>query len=166
MNKEQYEEVGNEAFVVHSQIAENEKQRRQLLLENAELIHLMHSKGLYKVILGDENAPWSGYLTQHELFYSASKVYMLDKIYLKFIKELELDPSEIADIPHSKLANLIGVVTEENVHEWLTKARTLTSQDFNDEIRVAQGKESYLTCPHRNQVTYDICSSCGFRHKK
>jgi len=158
------EEQGKKAFTIHSQIAENEKQRRQLSIENAELIHIMHAEKLYKSILGDENAPWSAYLTQNELYLTASKVYMLDKIYGKFVKELGLDPNELADVPHSKLASLIGIVDKDNVEEWLTKAKELTSQDFNDELRIAQGKESYLNCKHSNEKIYAICQSCGFRH--
>lgn len=160
------EQRGEKAWTLHKQVSENEKKRRLLLLENAELIHEIHSQKLYQVILGDEEAPWSAYLSQHEVFYPASKVYSLDKIYLRYIKELELLPVMISDIPLSKLSNLISLVTKENVEEWLDKARTLTSQDFNDEIRIAQGKESYLNCPHKNEKEYLICQSCGFRHGK
>lgn len=159
------EQTGEKAFKLHQQIAENEKQKRQLSIESAELIHLMHSEKLYKVILGDENAPWSAYLSQNEVYLSASKVYMLDKIYGKFIKELGLEVTQIVDVPYSKLANLIGVVTKENVEEWLNKSKVLTSRDFNDELRIAQGKESFFECSHRNQVNYSICQSCGERHK-
>lgn len=162
MNNEKQGEV---AFSVHNQIIENEKQRRSLFLQNMELIHEMHNKQYYKSILGDDEAPWSAYLGQHEVFYSASKVYTMDKIYSKFVKELEVDIDEISDIPSSKLSNLLSVVNRENVSDWLTKARVLTTQDFEDELRKAQGKISYLECPH-NFKEYEICAKCGFRHRK
>ncbi len=159
------ENKGEEAWKIHKQIEERETIRRALLLKNAEAIHDMHSKGYYKVILGDDEAPWSAYLSQHELFYKASKVYQLDKIYLKFVKELGLKLEDIQDIPVSKLYNMIGVISKENFEDWIVKARELTSQDFNDELRKATGKESYLDCKHKFN-DYEICSSCGFRHKK
>ncbi len=162
----QNEQRGQFAWEAHKKISENEKARRILLIENARLINEVHSKKYYKDILGDENASWSAYLSLFETFYTASKVYMLDKIYLKFIKELGLHPEQIAHIPHSKLSNLIGVVNKENVAEWLTKVEELTSQDFNDELRKATGKISYLECDHHNSKDYSICASCGFRHAK
>lgn len=158
------EQEGERAWAFHKAIENNELERRNLLYSNMKLIHEMHAQKYYKTILGDEEAPWSAYLTQFETFYSASKIYTLDKIYLKFIKELQCVPESISSIPYSKLTNLIPVVTKENVKEWLTKAETLTSQDFNDEVRVAMGRESYLDCKHANTKNYEICQSCGFRH--
>jgi len=159
------EQEGIVAWNCHNQIVTNEIRRRELMLENMKLIHQIHNGKLYQVILGDEDAPWSAYLGQHETFYSASKIYTLDKIYGKFISELGLIGEQIVNIPTSKLANLIGVVTKENVEEWLDKAKELTTQDFEDELRKATGKVSYLDCPHKFKE-YEICSSCGFRHRK
>lgn len=159
------EDKGNLAWKLHNKISENETQRRILLLQNMQFIHQIHSDKLYKVLLGDEEAPWSAYLGQNEVYYSTSKVYTMDKVYGKFIVELGVDNQVLKEIPLSKLSNLIGVVTKENVEEWLTKARELTGQDFNDELRKATGKISYLECPHKNEVDYKICQSCGYRHK-
>jgi hypothetical protein len=160
------EQDGERAWELHKQIIANEKMRRQLMFASMKAIHDLHSKKLYQVILGDEDAPWNAYLGQHEVFYSSGKVYMLDRIYRKYIQELELQPSDIYDVPFTKLATLIGVVKKDDVYEWLNKARDLTTQDFEDEIRKATGKMSYLECEHKNKVTYDICQSCGFRHKQ
>lgn len=159
------EEKGKLAFALHLAITNNEMERRSLMFNNMKLIHEMHAKGLYKVVLGDENAPWSAYLSQHSTYYTASKIYMLDKIYGKFVKELSIPIEAIKDIPNSKLSAIISFVTKENINEWLTKAVELTSQDFQDEIRKAQGKVSYLECRHSNEVNYAICQSCSNRHK-
>lgn len=156
---------GEKAWYLHNEVVGNEKKRRELLLQNMKNLAELHNTKLYRAVLGDDEAPWSAYLGQHEIFYSKSKVYNYVQIYNKFIKELELDPEVLVSIPNSKLANLISVVNKENVQEWLTKAETLTSQDFEDELRIAQGKESYTTCEHKNEVQYAICSICSFRHK-
>ena len=128
-------------------------------------IHELHSSGLYKIVLGDEDAPWSAYLGLNETYYSSSKIYTLDKVYQKFVKELGLEPEDIRDIPTSKLSSLLSIVTKENVDEWLAKAESLTNQDFQDEIRKTQGKISYLDCKHEHEASYKICPDCGFRHK-
>ena len=160
----QNEKTGRKAWQLHEQIIENEKTRRLLLLSNMKNIHEMHSDKLYTAVLGDEDAPWSAYLGHQDIFYSASQVYTYDKIYGKFVKELNIDVDKLIDIPHSKLSNLVSIVTAENVDDWLSKAESLTTQDFDDELRVAKGGTSYLNCPHK-YVPYSICSSCGNRHK-
>lgn len=156
---------GERAYWLHSNIKTLESQRRNLLLQSMEAINELYSTKLYRIILGDENAPWSAYLGQHDTFYSASQIYLFNKIYQKFIIELGVNRDEIADIPTTKLSNILKLVTKENINEWLTKARELTNQDFTDEIRIAQGKESYQTCQHESEVDYKICQKCGFRHK-
>ncbi len=162
----QTEQRGQEAFNIHLMIKENEFKRRKLLLDNMAYIHEMHAKGLYKDYLGDPDASWSAYLGQFDTFYTRSKIYTLDKVYGKFIKELGLSTDILAEIPHSKLAVLIPIVTKENVNEWLVKARELTAKDFEDEIRMLHGKVSYLVCEHKHEKTFNICESCGFKHSK
>jgi len=159
------EKDGEKAFDYHTQIVKNENKRRELLFDNMKYLAELHNTGLFRAVLGDEDAPWSAYLGQYDVFYSKSKVFNFVKIYNKFIKELGLSSERIASIPHSKLGLLIGVVNKENVEEWLTKSETLTSQDFNDELRIAEGKESYLNCKHENAKLYTICSVCGYRHQ-
>lgn len=159
------EKEGEKAWEIHNHIADNEVMRRELMLSNMKHIHELHSTGLYKVVLGDEDAPWSAYLGLNETYYSSSKIYILDKVYQKFIKELELETEDIRDIPISKLSNLINVITKENSEEWLNNAHMMTTQDFNDELRKAAGKISYLDCKHENEIEYKICQICGNRHK-
>lgn len=159
------EEQGKKAWELHNKIRENETMRRLLFLDNMSVIHELHNSGLYKTILGDENAPWSAYLGQHEVFYTASKVYTMNKIYEVFITKLAITKEIIAEIPTTKLSNLVPIVTKENVDEWLVKAKELTTHDFNDELRKFHGKISYLDCSHQNTKLYTICSSCGFRHE-
>ena len=159
------EEKGIKAWALHNAITNNEKLRRELFLENMKNINELYSDKLYRVVLGDEDAPWKAYLGQHEVFYTASKVYTMNKIYQKFVKELCIELSVIVEIPTTKLSNLLTVVTKENVMEWLTKASVLTTQDFQDELRKSQGKISYLDCKHETAELYTICNKCGFRHK-
>lgn len=158
------EKEGQRAFELHKQIADNELERRRLLLVNMQFVNELHSSGLYKAVLGDEKAPWSAYLGQHEVFYSREKVWQYDRIWEVFVKGLRAKPEDIVDIPTSKLIALIPLINKGNLEKWLDEARALTTQDFNDEIRVAQGKVSYVDCKHRFEK-YEICRDCNFRHK-
>lgn len=153
------------AWALHKAIENNEMERRSLLFANMKLLNGLYSKGLYKIILGDENAQWSSYLSQHEVFYSRNKVFTMNRIFQKFIIELKLSVQEIFSIPITKLDSLLTVVTKDNVQDWLTKAQSLTNQDFNDELRIAQGKESYLNCEHSDEKTFKVCAKCGNRHQ-
>ena len=155
---------GELAWKLHNEVISNEAKRRTLFLENMRTINELYNSKLYQVVLGDEDAPWTAYLSQFEIFYSASKVYTMNKVYQKFVKELGLTIEEIQGFPITKLSQLLPIVDKANVKEWLNKAFELTNQDFADEIRIAQGKESYLDCTH-TEVNYGICSKCGFRHR-
>lgn len=159
------EKDGEKAWVLHNEIVQNEQKRRGLLYNSMKAINELYSTKLYKTILGDDQAIWSSYLGQHGTYYSANQIYVMNKIYNKFIIELQLEAKDIVDISITKLSSLISIINKENVHDWLVKAQELTSQDFNDEIRVLQGHESYLDCKHDSEINYKICQKCGFRHK-
>ena len=61
-------EKADKAFKLHNQIVKNEEERRRLLYENSLALLAMQESNLYQDILGDEKAPWSGYLGQVEIF--------------------------------------------------------------------------------------------------
>jgi len=156
---------GDTAFKLHQQIKSNELQRRELLAINSELLSKIKKNELYRAILGDDKAPWSAYLGQIEVMYSRHDVYNMIRIQQKYCEELGLKYETIADIPKSRLAIIIGIVTKDNVQDWLNKARVLTNQDFKDEFREAKGLPTTETCTHKLEE-YEICSICGFKHKK
>jgi hypothetical protein len=156
---------GEYAWYLHNQIVENEKQRRKLLVESIKYLLEIKESGLFKAILGDERASWSAYLTQNDTFGSRNVIAYYIRIYDTFVKKWGLDTESFMDIPYSKLYLIVQIATKENIFDWLEKARNLTTQDFEDELRIAKGKKSYLDCQHRFDE-YEICSECGFRHKK
>jgi hypothetical protein len=156
------ERDGELAFQYHTKIQENELKRRELLAENAKLLSKMKG-GLYKSILGDEKAEWSGYLGQIEVMYSRNDVYNMIRIYDKFCKDLGVNYKEIADIPKSRLLELIPVISSlGQLQEWIDKARVLSNSDFRDEVRVAKGLVSMDSCQHKFKE-YEICSQCGLK---
>ena len=67
------------------------------------------------------------------------------------------------DIDYFRLVRLLPIVSEENKGEWLEKAKALTPNDFNDEIRIAKGKISQLDCQHPldQREYYFRCKICS-----
>ena len=66
------------------------------------------------------------------------------------------------DVDYFRLVRLLPVVNEENKSEWIEKAKVLTPNDFNDEIRIAKGKISQLDCQHPEEAReyYFKCKVC------
>ena len=75
--------------------------------------------------------------------------------YGEYIKSNKLD----AD--YTRLVALLPLTTEDNKEEWLAKASTLTSDDFDDEIRGAKGKTIRGECSHNETSPWTKCVSCG-----
>ena len=73
--------------------------------------------------------------------------------------------SKNLDIDYSRLVKLLPVVNEKNKDEWLTKAESLSNDDFDDELRVAKGKESRLDCRHEWE-DWQKCKKCLIIRKK
>jgi len=159
------EKEGQEAFNIHRQIIENEAQRRKLLSLNVRLLKEVKDRQLYKTILGDKEADWVAYLGDIEIFYSRNEVYNLMRIYDKFIIDLDLNYATIADIPRSRLVELLPIVTKENVEDWLSCARNLTSRDFTNNIREEKGLPTTDDGHEHDYTEYEICKMCGEKHE-
>jgi hypothetical protein len=155
---------GENAFSYDMKIKANEQKRRELAAENAMLLSTMKKHNLYKAILGDENAEWSGYLGQIEVMYSRNDVYNMIRIYDKFTNELNIKYESICDIPKSRLLDIISIVDASNVVEWCDKARVLINQDWAFEVRNAKGLKTEDTCTH-TFCSYEVCKDCGLKHK-
>ena len=51
---------GEIAFDLHQRIVANEKERRQLMAKNAELLNEMYEGNYYQDFLGDNEGQWAG----------------------------------------------------------------------------------------------------------
>lgn len=155
-----------EAFSTHRQIEANEKMRRQLLVDNAALLVDMLDKEYYKDILGDEDAPWAGYLGQLEVYYSRFQVDAYVRVYKKLTLKLGIPSKVWADIPITRLADCLKLVDETNYEDWFTNALILTAKDWNIKVREAKGLVTEETEGHEHDmIEYDICKQCGLKQK-
>lgn len=157
------EERGKQAFTIHQEIVKNEEKRRSLIGENAKLLSVIYDNGLYRELLGDENASWSGYLGDLQIFYSRSRIFNLVSIYKKFTDKLNISAEQWVQIPTSRLVDMLPFVTLENCEDWFAKALTFTSRDWLIESRRARGLITSEDEHTHQMVGYNICKVCGLK---
>lgn len=159
------EKRGKEAFDLDVKIRENESKRRLLLAENAKLLAEVFDKKLYKELLGDEEGQWAGYLGALEIFYSRNQSYSLIRIYRKLTEKLGIPPEIWVDVPITRLSHVLPLINEENYADWFASAVSLTSKDWNIELRKHSGKISEEDEHEHDNAYYEICKICGKKHK-
>ncbi len=160
------ENRGERAFKLHLQVTKSEVMRRDLLYKAVAYLNEIREEKLYKEILGDEDADFSAYLAQIEVFYTKARIHALNRIFKHLSMGLEIDSSRYNDIPPSRLVDILPIITKETAEEWFSKARTLTPRDWRIETRKAKGRITEEDDHDHDYQTYDVCTICGAKHKK
>jgi hypothetical protein len=96
----------------------------------AKLLKDNRDKSLWKLLHHDS---FEAFLGDPALGFSRSRAYGLIQLYEKFVDKLHISPEEIIEIGNSKLLMIAGRV-EENVDEWMSKAKHLSKSDLRLEI--------------------------------
>jgi len=159
------EKRGAIAWKLDQQIKDNELKRRMLLIENAKHLSTIYEEGYYKELLGFEDSEWAGYLADLEVFYSRNKVNSYVTVYRKLTGQLKIEPEEWVHIPMTRLMDIVSILTEGNVDDWLAKASILTSKDWKIELRKAKGQVTEDEEHIHDDVDYSICRVCGRKCK-
>lgn len=135
----------------------------KLLAENIEFT--------YWKKLGYDN--FGDFIAQGDFSFTKRTAYNyvdLWKMFCKFAIEME----EFTAIPYSKMLKLKDVLTEDNIEDWMSKAKTLSRNDLELEVREGKAQEAgkpfvpmpkmYL-CPDCNKWVIDVLPSdicqCG-----
>jgi hypothetical protein len=157
-----------EAFNRHQSIIQREEARRKLLIENIIDITNLFDSEEYKAIIGDEDASWSAYLSQLEVFYSRSEVNTWRRVINKFVNEYAIPIEELATIPVSRMKDLLSIckpdMEKERVYEFIGIAKTALPLDWKNVIAEQKGIPTSDDCEHQFD-TVEICKKCGFKHK-
>lgn len=150
------------AFKQHEAIKQNEKIRRALLAQNAEILSSLFTSGDYKSIVGDPDAEWSAYLAQVDVYYSRNEVDSYIKVYTKLTKELGIPKEVWIDIPITRLTDCLRLITASNWEDWFATALTLTTRDWTLHVRESKGLTTEETVGHvHDNKLYEICKQCG-----
>lgn len=160
MNKD----VGQEAFRLHTKIAENEEKRRALMIENILCLEEMREKELYKSYLGDTEAKWVSYLAQLEVFYTRSKIQRWIYIMQRLVKPYGIALHELVTLPESRLEDIARHANKENWEQLVEEAKVLTSTDWKITLAKIKGID-LENCQHEKEEVVKICNSCGRKHK-
>lgn len=139
--------------------------RRDLIARNAVLLEKMQADELYKDILGDPDGQWAGYLSDLEIFYTRSRVHQLTTLYKRLTLKLRIPEGAWAQVPLTRLMDALPVIDANNWDEWFSKAITLTTRDWNIELRQAKGLTSEVDEHEHDDVDYKICTRCGRKEK-
>jgi hypothetical protein len=157
------ESSGATAFKLHTKITDNEKQRRKLLAENAELITEMIDGGYFRHYLGDPSAEPVSYYAQIEVYYSRNQIRRLITVKKILNDNFGIGLEDVFDIPESRLTDICAVAKKENVNELLEKARVLTPSDWRTEIRELKGLRTVETCSRHDFKKTAVCKICGHK---
>lgn len=156
------EQNPDRAFELNKELEKIEYNRRILLLNASKILNEIYETQAYKDILGDDQATWSAYLSQPNIFLSRNKLHKLFLVGKLFLKKLEIPIEELALIPLQRLVDILSVEIDDNI---LEEAKTLTPNHWKIAIRERKGLTTSENCSH-NEETYKICRVCGHKTKQ
>lgn len=158
-------EKADRGHSLNESIVRNELKRRELLVENIDALSEILDTQLYKVILGDENADWSGYLAQLDVFYTRAEVNRFIKIKRKLQGEFGFNLKDLLDIPVTRLEDVASFAqSKEAAEKLLDIARVATSQDWKEEISSVRGKPIVTRDDGHTHEFQKVCKICGEKH--
>lgn len=100
-----------------------------------EILFYVKTNELYK----DDYPTFNSFIAIPELSFSRTTAYKAMKLYEIFVEKFALQ-EEISDIDPDKLYKISGFVDNDNIEEWVEKARALSRSDLNAEINEFKGK--------------------------
>lgn len=142
------------AFEMYQQLKEIVRQTSQNFLVMGRLLKYMRDQKLYTKLGTGGYDTFTSFLADAELGIRPATAYAFIRIYETYIEKLGFSDIDLEDIPYYKLQLLSTNVepnTKTEAGEWIEKARTLSSSDFQLEIkeRNANFKETtYVPFPH------------------
>ena len=120
------------------------------VLEIGRLLLIFRNEKLYEH-LGHEN--FNQFISDSDIGIAPSTANNICRIYQVFVLKLKYQEDKLSEISWGRLQMLVTIVdkeSEENVKEWIEKARTLGSGDFGDEVteyKKNKGQEKKLAYP-------------------
>lgn len=156
------------ALSVHQKILKLKKGIRKKFIELGAYLKQVKDFELYRK-MGLDCETFEEYIAQPELTFQRSTAYSLIGVYEDFFDEsIHLDVESIEEIDYTKLEKIrrFKYLPPVEFAEWIEKARTLSLSDLNEEIRIAEGKETSDTSLPLGGLKVDeckevTCPACG-----
>ena len=150
-------EEKNEPLVIHQRIVSSKNMVEKEFYKIGAYLKLIKDRGLYKQ-LGYET--FNEYIAQPELQFQRSMVYSLIGVYTDFIESGKFQSSDIESIPYYSLDRIRQFKDDEDIGEWVLKARENSLSDLSKEIRIAKGGKETVYVPEKKSHTV-TCPHCG-----
>ena len=131
---------GEIAFKIHQEVIFLKNRLTEDFIELGKRLHQIKEEELYSVL---DYPTFPGYLASPEISFSKTTAYSLIDIYKTFFLEYKLSKDQIIPIGRTKLERLLPVVNEENITDWLTVARELSTSDLDLELDKTKGKKTF-----------------------
>lgn len=150
-------EEKNEPFTIHQRIVNSKNIIEKEFYKVGAYLKLVRDRELYKQ-LGYET--FNEYIAQPELQFQRSMVYSLIGVFTDFIEGGKFRSSDIESIPYYSLDRIRQFKDNENIKEWIAKARELSLSDLGKEIRIERGEKEEVYIPEK-KVENIVCPYCG-----
>jgi len=152
------------AFKIHQEIISLKETAASAFVLMGQRLNEIKEKNLYRFLGDGGYETFESYLASPELQFDRRKAYYLIQIYKTFCEDFKIDKEEVSKIYWTTLRQILPVVNKENCSEWLNKAKTLSRNDLNMEIKQIQSGIDPRKCNHEwNEKIYWQCKKCGER---
>ena len=134
---------GTQAHELENRIIEIKKGVNQSVWDLAEILCTIHNNQYYKELGYESFETWIR-CPEIDLAPATASTYM--NLYREYVLKHNIQPAELAGIDYTKLYDMIPAVSnksEDEVKEWVEKARTLRRVDLKREIQVVKASEQH-----------------------
>lgn len=133
--------MGIEVNILHNKIIELKRNIDVSYMKLGGYLKLVNKEKLY---LDLDYKTFDEYIAQPELAFERSTAYSIMGVYEDFIESGLSEVLDIAGIPYYKLDRIrqFKGLPQEELEEWVNKARELSLSDLNDEINLSNGNDA------------------------
>lgn len=133
-----------------------------MFVEMGRLLLIIKEQKLYELMGNGGYESFPMFLANPDIGLKPSTAYAYIKIYKTYIRKLGYSQDEVAEIPFTKLqllATKVDLEEKEEADEWMQKAKTLGTKDFQTELDEYVGNKG-----HEDKLPYPEihrCPACG-----
>lgn len=150
------EAKAEELFNLIKNLKDEDEKQKQHFINIGEILNYIKKNKLY-FYHGTHIKDWLDFLKDIGISYT-------EFVHMSSVRNMvtNLEDERILQIPLSRLKQLSKISkTGKDLEEMIEKALSLPIKDWNDEVRMAEGLQSYLTCDHSETEEFQHCKKCG-----
>ena len=142
---------------IHEKILELKNEIEMKFIKLGGYLKLVNDRKLY-IEKGCQT--FNEYLAMPELGFQRSTAYAIMGVYSDFIESGKIQSSDMENMSYYRLDRIRQFKDDEDIDEWIEKAKVLSLSDLNEEIKIAKGKEKKEYILERKVIEV-VCPKCG-----